>query len=71
MQLKSFNSGDHTFRLTNGTKIETKVQPNIGPIQAPNKVPPALISEPKLLHRKANPVAIMPQNTDNNRKMIV
>lgn len=59
------------LRLTKGHKTETRVYPYMGPMQAPKSVPPALIKEPKLLHKKAIPVATKPKNTDKTRKIKV
>ena len=57
------------LRLTKGHKMETSVWPNIGPMQAPKSLPPALIKDPKLLHKNAIPVARMPKKTQDGFKI--
>ena len=58
------------LRLTNGTRIETRVNPNIGPMQAPKRTPPALMRLPIFLHMKAMPVAIRPKSTERPRMIM-
>ena len=55
------------LKLTQGARMEMSVKPNMGPMQAPNSVPPVLISDPKPLQSKATPVAIQPNITDMPR----
>ena len=57
------------LRLAKGSRIDTRVKPNMGPMQAPKRIPPVLMSDPKLLQSRATPVAMSPNPTDRPRRM--